>query len=415
MAEITRRIGLSLGADLCWPICYEEILRRWNPRLRVGTDIVRFEVERVTIEPFDLRAPCRYDLVLDRLTHWYHLSREWIKKAVVMDGLYVLNNPWSIQSMEKQTTYAAMMHLGLPVPDTWMIPPKEYDPLPDLRATLERYAKLFDLGEVGRNVGYPHFMKPYDGGAWVAVSRIDDEKALRDAYEKSGKRVMHLQKAVRDFDLFVRALGVGPQVRFIRYDPQAPLHERYLLDRDFLSPEEKECLTDMTLCINAFFGWDFNSCEVLRKDATFYPIDFANACPDSQVTSLHYHFPWLLKAMLRWSLFCAATARPMRRNLDWAPYYEARSRKLPYRESLRAYGEIAKTRFDEERFEEFCSKHFIALDDVAWEFFGSERAKEAVRAKVEAIFPEHEHERFTEHFWERIQMWRRDEEKKQPA
>jgi len=29
------------------------------------------------------------------LTHWYHTSREWIKKAVIMDGLYVFNNPWS--------------------------------------------------------------------------------------------------------------------------------------------------------------------------------------------------------------------------------------------------------------------------------------------------------------------------------
>jgi len=27
MNEVTRRIGLSLGADLCWPICYEEISR----------------------------------------------------------------------------------------------------------------------------------------------------------------------------------------------------------------------------------------------------------------------------------------------------------------------------------------------------------------------------------------------------
>ena len=28
MANATRRIGLSLGADICWPICYEEVVKR---------------------------------------------------------------------------------------------------------------------------------------------------------------------------------------------------------------------------------------------------------------------------------------------------------------------------------------------------------------------------------------------------
>src|SRR5678815_3298784 len=159
MANVTRRIGLSLGADLCWPICYEEILERLDLAVPDGADTVRFEVDRVTIEPFDLRQPCRYDVVIDRLTHWYHTSREWIKKAVIMDGLYVFNNPWSVQSMEKHTSYCAMMKLGLPVPETWMLPPKRYEPLPDLQVTLERYAQLFDLGNIGETVGYPMFMK----------------------------------------------------------------------------------------------------------------------------------------------------------------------------------------------------------------------------------------------------------------
>ena len=65
----TKRIGLSLGADICWPRCFEGILRRWDPTLRVGGKDVRFEVDRVVIEPFDLRTPTRYDVVLDRLTH----------------------------------------------------------------------------------------------------------------------------------------------------------------------------------------------------------------------------------------------------------------------------------------------------------------------------------------------------------
>jgi hypothetical protein len=408
MADVTRRIGLSLGADLCWPICYEELLAKLRLAIPVGGDTVRFEVDRVTIEPFDLRQPCRYDLVIDRLTHWYMVSREWIKKAVVMDGLYVFNNPWAIQAMEKHTSYCAMMHLGLPVPDTWMLPPKEYDPKPDLDVTLQRYARLFDLGEVGGKIGYPMFMKPYDGGGWSGVSRIDDEAALRAAYEKSGRHVMHLQRAVHPHDRFVRSIGLGPQVRHVLYDPGAALHDRYTMKRGFLSEDDETVLRDMTLTINAFFGWDFNSCESLHRDGVWHPIDFANACPDSQVTSLHYHFPWLVMANVRWSVFCAATRRPMRVNLDWEPFFAIARRELLFRDRLAAYAAVARERLDTDRFEEFCAKHLAHLDEAAWEFFGTPRAREAVRLKVAALFPEHEVDAFTELFWSRIQTWREE-------
>ena len=36
MGEITKKIGLSLGADLCWPVCYEEILKRLDLKLPIG-------------------------------------------------------------------------------------------------------------------------------------------------------------------------------------------------------------------------------------------------------------------------------------------------------------------------------------------------------------------------------------------
>jgi hypothetical protein len=387
MATITKRIGLSLGADFCWPLCYEELVRRLELSIPVGGNTVGFEVERVTIEPFDLSQPVRYDLVLDRLTHWYHTSREWIKKAILLNDLYVLNNPWSIQAMEKHTTYCAMMRLGLPVPETWMLPPKEYEPTPDLKPTLDRYARLFSLNEVGEKLGYPFFMKPYDGGAWVGVNKIGDAEALHRSYDESGKRVMHLQKAVEGWDLFVRALGIGPQVRVIRYNPGAPLHARYEVAFDFLSGEEAALLADMCLTINSFFGWDFNSCETLRKDGVFYPIDFANACPDSQVTSLHYHFPWLVKAQVRWSLYCAATGRRMRKTLDWDPYFALADRQdLSYRDKLAAYARIARERFESDRFEEFCARHLSHLDEVAWEFFGTSAARRPGR-RSEARWP----------------------------
>src|SRR6185503_4197732 len=163
-------------------------------------------------------------------------------------------------------------------------------------------------------------------------------------------------------------------------------------------------IRDTTLTINAFFGWDFNSCEALRRAGTWHPIDFANACPDSQVTSLHYHFPWLVKANLRWSLFVAATKRRMRRNLDWEPFYVIARGERPFPEKLREYGALARKRFDADAFEEFTAKHLAHLDEVAWEYFGSEGAKQAVRVKVAALYPPHEVEEFTELFWSRIQQ-----------
>lgn len=409
MAKITKRIGLSLGADICWPICYEELVRRLDLSVPVNGDTVSVEVERISIEPFSLRQGCRYDVVIDRLTHWFYSSREWIKKAVLMDDLYVFNNPWSIQSMEKHTSYCAMMRLGLPVPDTWLIPQKSYQSTHDLERTL-RYAHLFDLDQIGARLGYPSFLKPYDGGAWVGVSKIDNAADLHAAYDQSGTRLMHLQKAVLPHDLFVRCIGLGPQLRPVSYDPDAPLHDRYRPESGFLDADSESLLHDITLTINSFFGWDFNSCEALLQEGQWYPIDFANACPDSQVTSLHYHFPWVVLANIRWSIFCAVTGRRMHRNLDWAPFLEIADSDRSYREKVSAYADIAHERFETDRFLDFCDAHLGHLDELAWEFFGCDLARDAIREKVSALYPLQEIEEFTELFWRRIQRWRREQE-----
>ncbi len=65
MTQETRHIGLSLGADICWPICYEALLKELDLSLPIGKNSVSFEVERVNIEPFDLMQPCKYDVVID--------------------------------------------------------------------------------------------------------------------------------------------------------------------------------------------------------------------------------------------------------------------------------------------------------------------------------------------------------------
>lgn len=409
MPAVTRNIGLSLGADICWPLAFEQILADSKLALKVGKDVVSFACERVAIQPFDLQPGCKYDVVVDRLTHWMTIQREWIKKGVLMDDLYVYNNPWSVQSYEKHSSYCAMAALGMPIPPTLMVPQKHYEPKADLEYTLKAYARLFDLAALGERIGYPAFLKPFDGGGWKGVSKVDDAGELATAYDASETMLMHLQRGVDGFDLFVRAVGIGPQVRVIRYDASQPLHGRYLTERNFCSAEDEQVMVDTCLTINTFFGWDFNSVEALRKDGVFHPIDFANPCPDNQVNSIHYHWPWYVLSNLQWALFCAATERPMRKTLDFEPYYAIARKDLPYREKLAAYAKVARERLDAARFEEFAKKHFGPLREAAAAWFASERCKDAVRRKVANMYPAHEVDEFSERFFQQVQQYLRDE------
>jgi hypothetical protein len=147
------------------------------------------------------------------------------------------------------------------------------------------------------------------------------------------------------------------------------------METDFMSAADHDHLRKVTLTINTFFGWEFNSCEALRKDGVWYPIDFANPCPDSQVTSLHWHFPWLVKAYLRWSIFCAATKRPMRLNQHWHPYLEIADLDLPWQEnqtrrtshadwSFRDLGAISSTRATNTTTQSSCQHNTLFCYDL---------------------------------------------------
>ena len=131
--------------------------------------------------------------MIDRLGWWYDLAREWVKKCALMNDVYLLNNPFTFQAMEKHSAYCAMIRLGLKVPDTWMIPHKLPAPMhrreymaPKLEHMAARYNVPFDLERVAEAVGYPLFMKPFDGGQWVGVTRIAGASQLHAQYDASG-------------------------------------------------------------------------------------------------------------------------------------------------------------------------------------------------------------------------------------
>ena len=87
-----------------------------------------------------------------------------------MDDVYLLNSPFTFQSMEKHAAYCAMLRLGLHVPETVLIPYKNPPENARYAFTAEKYNQPFDLDAIAESIGYPLFMKPYDGGAWVGVT-----------------------------------------------------------------------------------------------------------------------------------------------------------------------------------------------------------------------------------------------------
>ena len=108
----THLIGLLLGTEEDWSGAFETMMARLGPPIEHASERHEFATERVTIEPFDLRMRPRHALVIDRLAHWYYVPREWIKKVALMDGVYLMNNPFTFQAMEKHSAYCAMMGSG---------------------------------------------------------------------------------------------------------------------------------------------------------------------------------------------------------------------------------------------------------------------------------------------------------------
>jgi hypothetical protein len=405
----THLIGLLLGTEEDWSGAFEALLHACDPVVEHGGEQHAFTSERVTIEPFDLRARPRHALVIDRLAHWYYVPREWIKKVALMDDVYLLNNPFTFQAMEKHSAYCAMMRLGLKVPATWLIPYKQPPADERFAYTAARYNRPFDLEPIAESIGYPLYMKPFDGGAWVGVSRIRDPHELRERYDDSGQRLMHLQAAVDPFDVFARSLSIGAETLVMRFDPERPLHDRYQVDHEFLDAATGREVVTIGRTVNAFFRWEFNSCETLIRGGEVHPIDYANACPDVSLISLHYYFPWAIAALLRWCVYCCATGRRMHVELDPAPWFEAAESGAGYEELLERYRTLADAYFEVERYREFCERHLPHVDEAMAAYVDSPAFDKLLVETVTRAFPPHEHEQFVAHYRGLLGAWVADQ------
>ena len=50
---------------------------------------------------------------------------------------------------------------------------------------------------------------------------------------------MHLQASVEGFDVFARSLSIGAETMVMKFRPDEPMHDRYAVAHDFLTPRAR--------------------------------------------------------------------------------------------------------------------------------------------------------------------------------
>jgi len=257
--------------------------------------------EFVQIGGVKMEGPCPYRVIVDRISHDIPFYRAWLKTAA-LDGTYVVNNPFWSSADDKFFNYALAARLGVAVPPTVVLPHKEHPP-----GTTDKSMRnlLYPLNwdEIFEYVGFPAFLKPFDGGGWRDVFQVKSREDFFQCYDQTRTLCMTLQKAVK-FTEYFRCYVVGREdVHIMPYDPRAPFHERYVKHPPAYPPALIERVRQDALTLCRALGYDLNTVEFACEDGVPYAIDFMNPAPDADPHSVgQANFDWIVDAVARFAV-----------------------------------------------------------------------------------------------------------------
>lgn len=287
-----KRVGILVGREKTFP---EALIKNLNER---GNGAVLADYIALGGVRYD--APPRYDLVIDRISHEVPFYRAALKR-LALEGAIIINNPFWWSADDKFFNYSLARKLGVAVPKTVLLPQKDYikgivgESLRNLEFPLN-WQGIVDY------VGLPAFMKPFDGGGWKNVSKVNSLAELIAEYDQTGTLCMTLQESI-DFDQFVRCYCIGQEeVMIMPYDPRQPYlsGEQYKYDPDYLAPELKARVMHDVRTLCSALGYDINTVEFAIKDGVPYAIDFMNPAPDAELQSVgEFYHNWVTEAVTK--------------------------------------------------------------------------------------------------------------------
>jgi hypothetical protein len=285
-----KKVGILVGREVTFP---ESIIKAINEK--GGGEIT---AEYITVGGIRLDEPKRYDVIIDRISHEVPYYRGTLKRFA-LEGTYIINNPFWWSADDKFFNFSLAAKLGVAIPKTVLLPQHAYIPaiVPESLRNLEF---PIDWQGIVDYVGFPAFLKPFDGGGWKNVSKVNSLAELWSEFNQSGTLCMTLQEGI-EFDQFVRCYCVGQEkVLIMPYDPTKPYLSgmQYVNVDDYLTPELHARVEKDVRTICRALGYDLNTVEFAIKDGIPYAIDFMNPAPDAEIASVgEYNHNWVINEL----------------------------------------------------------------------------------------------------------------------
>ena len=295
------KIGLLCGREYSFPPAFIARVNEVGQPHGITAQMVRLGGTKMD-------APAEFRVIVDRISHEVEYYRGALKHAV-LQGSYVINNPFWWTADDKYFNYSVMSKLGVAIPRTVLLPQKGYPPDVDLTAeSLHNLAFPVDWDELLDYVGRPAILKPYSGGGWKHVYKVNDKKELLEAYDRTAPYCMTLQQFI-NFDKYVRCFTFGKtDITPVAYDPR---ERRYVIDHEYLSPELGARVVRDARTINLALGYEMNTIEFAIEGDVPYAIDYLNPAPDFERDRITpFYFSHVVEKMTELVIDRALNGRP---------------------------------------------------------------------------------------------------------
>jgi hypothetical protein len=313
MEPLMKKIGILFGQENTFPWAFIE---RVNSK---GVDGI--VAEPVRIDKVIQAEPTEYAVIIDRISQDIPFYRGYLKNAAI-SGTSVINNPFWWSADEKFFNNALAIKVGVPVPKTVLLPSHEHPPDTNAKS-MRNLAYPLDWDGIFDYIGFPAYFKPFAGGGWKSVYRVENPEELFKAYHETGQLVMMLQEEII-FEEYFRCYCLDRQdVHIMPYNPRNPHHLRYAVDGAGTDPKLLATLHDYVLRLNNALGYDFNTVELAVRGGIPYAIDFCNPAPDADVASVgEANYEWIVEAAANMAIRRAQAQVPGQDNLTWGEFVQ---------------------------------------------------------------------------------------------